>query len=122
MDNMINSMFNDPFGMMGGMMGPQRVNQGMQRARPNQVAQMSPFGGMFGGGLMGGGMFDGGLGGGLMPGLGGGMFGFPNMNRIFDNMVSCGCSLLCINDVTIFLASDLVYVYLTCTPFLIFLF
>ncbi|KAK3919334.1 Myeloid leukemia factor 2 [Frankliniella fusca] len=79
MDSMINSMFSDPFGMMGGMMGGHRaINQGA-RPRSNQMSQMNqiaPFGNMFGGGLFGGGMF------------GGGMMGFPNMNRLFDNMSS----------------------------------
>ena len=74
MDNMINSMFNDPFGMMGGLMGHRAFPSApiQHRARTNEV---TPFGGMFGGGMFGGGMF------------GGGMLGFPNMNRLFDNMV-----------------------------------
>ncbi|XP_034247569.1 myeloid leukemia factor 2 isoform X2 [Thrips palmi] len=88
MDNMINSMFNDPFGMMNGLMGGHRVpGHAHQRVRSNpnqmtqlspmgQMNQMSPFGGMFGGGLFGGGM------------MGGGMLGFPPMNNLFDNMSS----------------------------------
>lgn len=88
MDNMINSMFNDPFGMMNGLMGGHRLpSHASQRVRSNpnqmtqlspmgQMNQMSPFGSMFGGGLFGGGM------------MGGGMLGFPPMNNLFDNMSS----------------------------------
>lgn len=84
MDNMINSMFNDPFGMMGGLMGGQRAVHGVPY--PNQhrghAGEVAPFGGgMFGGGMFAGGIFGGGM-------LGGGMLGFPNMNRLFDNMSS----------------------------------
>jgi len=64
MDNMMNSMMPDPFGMMGGL-GPMGAMNNMLRHNPTQ--EVSPFN--------------------RSP-FGHPMFPMPNINSMFQNMVS----------------------------------